>query len=240
MKIVLQKFIADSGYCSRRQAEKLIRGGAVKVNGKIASVGERADENDTVLLRGERIGRVKPEKIYIKLNKPLGYTCTSRKFENEKNVFDLVKVQERLFVVGRLDKNSRGLVLLTNDGALAQKLTHPRYEINKNYLVKIAETKGKLTDQDIAVVSRRLKNGLDIGEGDGLSQVKEVQYLQNNLFVLTLNEGKKRQIRRMFKALGLDILDLERVELGGLKLGNLSLGQWAYLTPTEIIKLKSN
>ena len=237
MKIVLQKFIADSGYCSRRQAEKLIRGWAVKVNGKIAGVGERADENDLVLVNNKRLD-LGVVKIYVKLNKPLGYTCTSRTFENEKNVFDLVKTPERLFVVGRLDKNSHGLVLLTNDGELAQKMTHPRYEIGKNYLVKVEAHEDELTPGDIDDILRRFKSGIDIGEGDGTARAAEIKHLGSNNFRIVLTMGKKRQIRRMFKALNFRVADLERVGMGALQLGSLKPGKWEYLTPIEIKELK--
>ena len=237
MKVVLQKFIADSGYCSRRQAEKIIRSGAVKVNGKIVSVGERVDENDIVLINNKKVGSA-AAKIFIKLNKPVGYTCTSRKFENEKNVFDLVNIKERLFVVGRLDKNSHGLVLLTNDGELAQKFTHPSYEVGKTYMVKVEAHEEKLTEDDVNNILRRFKNGIEIGEGDGSVRAADIEYLGDNKFKIVLNMGKKRQIRRMFKALNFRVDDLERIGIGRLKLGELKTGKWLALTPDEIKELK--
>src|SRR6056297_2781176 len=131
---VLQKFLAETGHCSRRQAEELIKRGRVQVNGETAEPGQRVSEGDDVRVDEEVLVGPK-EKIYIKLNKPAGYTCTNRKFSGEKNVFDLVPSKEKLFVVGRLDKDSRGLVLLTNDGDWANQLSHPSFGCEKEYEV---------------------------------------------------------------------------------------------------------
>ena len=183
MDIVLQKFIADSGLASRRAAERLISDGRVKVNGKIASLGQRVSSKDEVIVAGKKV-KPAPDKIYLLLNKPVGYTCTNRYFLGEKNVFSLLKNnQDRLFVVGRLDKDSHGLVLLTNDGPLTQTLTHPRYEIKKTYRVKI--DKEILVADQPGIVSR-LKNGIDIGEGDGLAKVESAKFLDNRKLEIIL------------------------------------------------------
>lgn len=233
MQIILQKIIASSGYCSRRTAELLIRQGLVKVNKQTAVIGETADPNkDTIIVKGKLIGR-EAKKIYLKLNKPLGYTCTNKKFSGEKNIYDLINISDRLFAVGRLDKNSHGLIILTNDGELTQKLAHPRYNHEKIYKVKIK----KLTDEADKII-KKLTAGIDIGEGDGRVRVKKAQYLQNKTFIITLNEGKKRQIRRMFGALGMDVFDLERTSFAGLELGDLKEGKFEYLNQEEINKLK--
>ncbi|HBA37021.1 TPA: pseudouridine synthase [Candidatus Falkowbacteria bacterium] len=235
MLIILQKAIAASGYCSRRKAEELIRNDRVKINGQAATLGAKADpEKDKITINNRLISRA-ADKIYLKLNKPIGYTCTNRHFPGEKNIFDLVNLSERLFAVGRLDKDSRGLILLTNDGDLAQHLTHPKFEQEKNYEVKIA---GQIDNPDFII--KKLIGGLDIGEGDGLARAKNAKYLQNGLFVITLNEGKKRQIRRMFQSLGIKVRDLKRTTLGGLSLGTLSEGRWEYLPQEEIMRLKNN
>ncbi|MFA5155138.1 MAG: pseudouridine synthase [Patescibacteria group bacterium] len=235
MRLILQKIIAQSGYTSRRKAEALVRNGRVKVDGRVATIGETADpEQATITINGKLLN-APARRIYIKLNKPTGYTCTNREFVGEKNIFQLAKVQERLFAVGRLDKDSRGLVLLTNDGALAQRLSHPRFQHDKVYEARVKE---KLARPE--AVAAKLKQGVDIGEGDGVVKAKNVQYLQNNLFIITLNEGKKRQIRRMFQVLGLVVVDLKRIKLAGLELGNLKEGAWANLTPAEIKKLSIN
>lgn len=235
MKVILQKIIAQSGYCSRRKAEELIRAGQVEVNGQPVTVGYLADDlKDEITINGQMISRA-AEKIYIKLNKPRGYTCTNRYFPGEKNIFDLVDIPERLFTVGRLDKDSRGLVLLTNDGSLTQRLTHPKFEHEKIYEIIINE---RITQPDI--ITNKLLKGVNIGEDDGIVRVKDIQYLQNGLFVIILNEGKKRQIRRMFQALDLEVNDLKRISLANLNLGNLKEGHWAYLSQEEVTKLKVN
>jgi len=231
--MILQKAIAASGYCSRRKADELIRAGYVRINGEMATIGDQADpEKDIISVKGKNMPG--PEKkIYIKLNKPLDYTCTNKKFKNEKNIFDLVDIPERLFAVGRLDKDSHGLVLLTNDGDMAQRLAHPRFQHEKMYEVKVREEV-----RNPQAVMNKLLQGIDIGEGDGTGRIKSVKYLQNRVFIITLTEGKKRQIRRMFAWLGLKVIDLQRIGLAGLGIGILKEGTWVYLTPEEIIKLK--
>ncbi len=234
MKIILQKAIASSGYCSRRKAESLIREGKVEVNGAEAIIGDMVDlKEDEIKISGQLIGEAE-EFVYIKLNKPVGYVCTSRKFSGEKNIFDLIQISERLYPVGRLDKNSRGLVLLTNDGDLAQKLSHPKFEHEKVYHIRLKP--GAFFDG--RVVAEKLEKGVDIGEGEGIARAKKAQYLQNRDFIITLSEGKKRQIRRMFAAFRLDIDDLLRVEIAGLKLDNLKEAAFQHLSDRELADLK--
>lgn len=234
MQIILQKAIANSGYCSRRKADELIRNGHVKIDGRVAIIGEQADpEVNKITIDGSLIGK-EEKKVYIMLNKPLGYTCTNRNFKNEKNIFELVDLPERLFAIGRLDKDSHGLILLTNDGDLTLKLSHPRFEHDKEYEVRVR-------DEVInpGMVVKNLLNGIDIGSGDGVVKAVNAKYLQNDLFVITLNEGKKRQIRRMFDALGTRVVDLKRINIGGLSLGNLPEGKWDYLDEEETAYLLS-
>lgn len=250
MKIVLQKFIAESGYCSRRRAEELIRQKKVLVNGRIAELGMKADEGDDVKIAGRKLSLSK-EKIYIILNKPKGYTCTNRSFVGEKNVFDLVNTplpaqagrsaatpleggfKTKLFAVGRLDKESHGLVLLTNDGDLALRLTHPRYEHEKEYIATICNYELRITNDEVI---NKFKSGVDIGEGDGVVKARDIKYLGDNKFKIILTEGRKRQIRRMFKALGCEIKDLVRVRIGSIELGNLKEGCWKKVGIDEIQK----
>ncbi len=232
MKMILQKAIAISGHCSRRQAEMLIRNGQVKINGELALIGVQADpEKDTITVKGRLLGNA-PKKTYIMLNKPIGYTCTNRHFAKEKNIFDLIDLDLRLFAVGRLDKDSRGLVLVTNDGDLTLKLSHPRFANEKDYEVKV---KDEVINPELVI--KNLLTGIDIGDGDGVVKAAKAKYLQNGVFIITLNEGKKRQIRRMFSKLGTQVVDLRRIGLGGLSLGNLPEGKWDYLTPQEVTAL---
>lgn len=234
MKMILQKAIAESGYCSRRKAEELIRNGKVEINGSPAFIGEQADpEKDKITIQGHLLP--KPEKkIYLMLNKPLGYTCTNRRFPNEKNVFDLVNLPNRLFTIGRLDKNSRGLILLTNDGDLAQKLSHPKFGHYKEYEVKI-----KAENINPSLIVKKFSEGVGLGGGDACVKVIKIKYLQNKIFRITLGEGKKRQIRRMFAALGAKVVNLKRISFSGLTLDSLPERKWRYLNEEEIKKLKS-
>ncbi|MDA3840547.1 MAG: pseudouridine synthase [Patescibacteria group bacterium] len=237
MKIVLQKYIADSGHCSRRQAEELIRSGKVSVNKKKAELGMRVGERDDVFIGNEKIGE-KKEHIYIILNKPVGYVCTTKKFKGEKNVFDLVKTNERLFIVGRLDKDSQGLVLLTNDGDLAQEMTHPSFEHEKKYIIEVDKAR-----KDIQEIVKNFLKGVDIGRdpstssgrGDGIVWTKNAKHLGGKLFEIILVEGKKRQIRRMFATQGLEVKRLTRISLGKLKLSKLENGKWKNINKNQII-----
>lgn len=240
MNAVLQKVIADSGLASRREAEKMIKMGSIKVNGKLASLGDRADiEKDIVTIKGKPLPRP-AGKIYLKLNKPVGYTCTNRSFPGEQNVFQLISLKERLFSVGRLDKDSRGIIILTNDGNLAQKISHPRLQHEKTYEVRLFAQRGEdFSDYEGRQIAYLLTKGVEIGEGDGIAKAKRTEYLQNNIFIITLGEGKKRQIRRMFGGLKLRVADLQRTNFAGIGLGGIKEGEWRNLSQQEIAKLKN-
>ena len=237
-KIVLQKFIANAGYCSRRKAEECIRSGQVKVNNKIAELGMKVSSDDKIEI-GNKLIELPKEKIYIILNKPVGVTCTNRKFKNEKNVFELLPDEfKNLHVVGRLDKNSRGLVLLTNDGDLTMRMTHPRFGHEKKYMVQLSimnyqlhpSSEHKRIDQ---IIDNFLK-GIDIGDGDGIVKAKNIKYLEKDKFEIILTEGKKRQIRRMFKKIGLKVSDLQRVAIEEIELGGLNEGKWKKLKSGDL------
>lgn len=234
MDFPLTKVIAESGLVSRRGAEKLIRSGQVKINGRQAPLGAVADPQKDIISVNNRPLPKKADKIYIKLNKPKDYTCTNREFLGEKNIFNLINISERLFAVGRLDKDSCGLVILTNDGDLALRLAHPRYGHIKRYEVTVLET----LVRPLGVVAS-LRRGVDIGSGDGIVRAATIEYLENKTFIITLNEGKKRQIRRMFEALNLTVTSLRRVSFAGLELGGLKEGQWVRLSEKELNRIKS-
>ncbi|MFA5771016.1 MAG: pseudouridine synthase [Patescibacteria group bacterium] len=238
MSVVLQKYIADSGHCSRREAERLIRAGKIKLNNRVAELGSRVEMGDRVSI-GNKGLYAKQENLYIALNKPVGYVCSNRKFENEKNIFDLISLRDKLFVSGRLDKESHGLVFLTNDGVLAQNLSHPSFGHEKEYEVKVDRD-----DLDPDEVIRKFRKGIDIGEGDGYVRAKFVEQISNNRFRIVLTEGKKRQIRRMFAFFDCKVIDLVRVRIGseksGLRLGKLQLGEWRFLSDKEVKGLKED
>ena len=235
MKRILQKLIAESGYCSRRAAEELINRGQVKLNGVLAKPGDMADDDDKVKVRGQVIGAPR-EKVYIKMNKPIGYTCTNRQFKGEKNIFELAEsLPSGVFTIGRLDKNSRGLILITNDGDLTLKLTHPRHAHEKVYEVKV---RSDVTDLSAQKAKEVFIKGVPFNEDEGIAKAKKVDYLGEGFFRLVLCEGKKRQIRRMFEWAGLRVIDLKRVSFAGLELGSLPEGKWGYLNKAEIERLK--
>ena len=226
----LNKFIADCGVASRRKAEDLIRAGKICVNGQIVSnLGTKIDPTaDKVVLDGKKITPVE-KKIYLKLNKPRGYISSCRSEKGERTIMDLVKdIPERLYPVGRLDMDSEGLMLLTNDGELANRLMHPRYEHEKEYTVNV---KCPMTNEQM----KELSSGILI---DGRKTLPaKVKLLGEKEFSIILKEGKKRQIRRMVEAVGNRVVGLRRVRIGKLNLGKLPLGKYAYLTSSEIRSL---
>jgi len=232
--MILQKFIAQSGYCSRRQAEEYIRAGRVFVNEKKAELGQVYQIGDVVRVDKQLIEEQK-NKIYLAVNKPVGYVCTNAMFKDEKSVFELLSKEYHgrgLFAVGRLDKNSRGLVVLTNDGDWANLMTHPRYEHEKEYVVTINNS--QLTINQSKEIIAYFGNGIDIGEGDGVVRVKDVEYLGEGRFRIILTEGKKRQIRRMFKVVGLEVEDLCRVRIGDVQLSGIKESEY------KIIKINKS
>ena len=232
-KINLQKYISSCGICSRRKAEKLIICQKIKINEKIAKVTDRVDKNDIVKLNNKII-QPQNNKIYIALNKPAGYTCTAKEFKNEKNIFSLVKIKERLFTIGRLDKESSGLLILTNDGDLALKLSHPRYNHEKKYEITFdKKIKKEQTDRLLAgILIKNKKNKYSV-------KAKKIKKIADNKILITITEGKKRQLRYMAEAVGLKIIALKRVEISGLFLNNLALGKWEYLTKEKIDLLRN-
>lgn len=214
---------------SRRKAEELIRLGInITVNGQAPCIGQMVDENDDVRIGDEKV-LLPQEHVYIKLNKPKGYTCTNRSFKGEQNIFELVKTEYQLHVVGRLDKDSRGLVVLTNDGEFTQKMTHPKFQHEKEYIV---EVRNNLRKNPLLTLIKKLEQGVDIGDGDGVVTVKSIKHLsekgENHKFNIILTQGKKRQIRRMFGALGWDVVDILRTRIEAINLNSLKEGEWEF------------
>ena len=228
-KIRLQKYLADCGIASRRRAEKFIMQGKVKVNGKVVKeLGTKVDLKDKIEFNGKIVKPIE-KRIYIMLNKPVGYLSTVRKSkEKGKTVLDLVKEKQRIFPIGRLDKDSSGLLILTNDGDLALKLTHPRYTKEKEYEVEV----NKPITADFV---ERMKKGVIIEEGKTLPA--KVKQFGLRKFNITLKEGKKRQIRRMCERLGFEVKKLHRIRINKLKLGNLKVGEFKHLDEQDIRKL---
>ncbi len=229
MLVRLQKYLSGAGICSRRTAEEYIKAGRIKVNGEVVTqLGVQIDpEKDRVEVSGE-IVRDNHQLIYIMLNKPKGY-ITSRSHRGEKIVFDLVDIKERLNPVGRLDKDSTGLLLLTNDGSLHHRLIHPSFDHEKEYAVEV-----KAPIDDMAL--RMFEKGLAI---DGVkTRQASVHRIDARKFSIVLQEGRKRQIRRMVEAVGNRVVSLHRVRMATLQLGNLKTGHWRYLSKKEISSLQ--
>ena len=229
----LQKFFSDCGVLSRRAAEAEIAAGKVKVNGAVAQIGDSINpEVDIVEYKGKRIlPRASEKRHYIMLNKPRGYVTTMQDEKGRPTVANLTAgVGTRVYPVGRLDMDSEGLLLLTDDGEFANQLTHPRHEIPKIYHVTLSKV---LTKDEIAALRAPM-------ELDGYRlQPVTVKKLAPDTIQMNLYEGRNRQIRRMCEAAGLKVIRLQRVAIGDLGLGDLPLGRWRELTPDEIHYLTS-
>ena len=232
MKERLQKLLSAAGVCSRRAAEGYITARRVTVNGETALLGQQADpETDDIRVDGVPLGR-EPEAVYLMLNKPRGYVTTVSDEQGRKTVMDLLTgVSTRVYPVGRLDRDSEGLLLLTNDGALTHRLLHPSHQVDKVYLVTVrgdirgaAERLMAITELDGEPIAPARAQELSRHEGQALLRV-------------TIHQGKNRQIRRMCAGLGLHVEKLQRVEEDGLRLDDLPIGKWRYLTAQEIQRI---
>lgn len=230
----LQKYIADCGVTSRRKAEDLILENRVKVNGRTVNVlGTKVDPiEDSVMLNGEIIDSMRVDHRYIVLNKPRGYITTMHDPEGRKTIKDLIPVKERLFPVGRLDYLSEGLLLVTNDGELANMVMHPRFEVVKTYEVKVF---GKVS----LPVLKRLRDGIEAHDGSlkPLS-VRIIKQLANKTWLeFRLSEGKNREIRRICEACDITIDKLKRVAIGGLSIDGIKPGSWEYINKKDLLRL---
>jgi len=228
----LQKYLAHQGIASRRESEKLIMAGQVKVNGKIVTkMGVKIDaEKDKVEVNQKALQKRKEQLVYVILNKPTGYVTTCHRTKHEKKIVtDLVKIPERIYPVGRLDKDTSGLLLMTNDGNLTYQLTHPKFEKSKEYEVKV---QGKITEGALT----KLREGVKLrGEKTSSTQIKR---LSGNKFLITLTEGKNRQIRRICRKVGFPVLKLKRVKIKNLDFADVKESKWRFLTKKEVEILK--
>jgi 23S rRNA pseudouridine2605 synthase len=225
----LQKVLAAAGIASRRASEELIAAGRVTVNGEVAELGAKCDPTvDVVALDGERVN-VDPDRVYVMLNKPRGVVTTADDPQGRQTVVDLVQLPQRLFPVGRLDQDTEGLLLLTNDGELTHQLLHPSYEVERIY---VALVPGPVRKRTLA----QLREGVELE--DGPARVKRVRVLEEErskaLVEVVMTEGRKREVRRLFAAVGLTVERLARVAYGGVELGELRQGKWRFLTQSEI------
>ena len=232
----LQKFIANQGICSRRKAEEYITPGRIKVNGNvIMELGTKIDPSkDVVEVDGKKISNIAGKKVYILLNKPIGYVTTTRDQFNRNTVLDLVNVKEKVLPVGRLDMYTSGAIILSNDGDFIYKITHPKYEVERTYNVTL---KGQVTDEEI----EQLKNGVQIENYvTGKAKVKILRIDKEkdlSRVELIIHEGKNREVRKMCEAIGRKVLALHRTKIGNISVKDLRLGTWRYLKPNEIKSL---
>lgn len=234
--IRLQKFISQCGIASRRKAEEMILNGSVKVNGKTAVLGDKVTAEDKVFLKGKRIVMPKTKFRYIMLNKPRGFITTMNDDRGRKCVAQLVSnVGERVYPIGRLDKDSEGMLVFTNDGEFANKVMHPRNGVYKIYRVTVRPT----IDEEQLI---KLETGVEIYGKKTAPAIVHVIHKEQGRVVLEmiLHEGKNREIRKMCEAVGLEVARLKRTQIGGVKMGMLKQGDWRDLTENEVKKLLSN
>ncbi len=231
----LQKYMAECGIASRRKSEELIRNGVVKVNGEVAEIGQKIDPNkDIVSVSGRKIQK-EQRHVYIMLNKPRGFISTMSDEHDRRCVAELVAdVGTRVYPIGRLDKDSEGLLLFTNDGKFANNLMHPSKHVSKTYRVTV---RPEVTDDMIT----QMMTGMMIdGQKTLPADVKIVtKEPERTVMEVTICEGRNRQIRKMCEGLGLEVARLKRISEGSVKLGMLKLGSWRELTPDEVRSLKN-
>ena len=241
----LNRFLAQSGIASRRKCELIVRSGRVTVNGvKITNPFYLVGESDKVLLDGEPISPPR-ETIVILLNKPRGVLTTTADTHHRKTVMELVKMDARLFPIVRLDRDTTGVLLLTNNGDLAFKMTHPKFEVERIYQVTIDKPLSKID-------KRKIETGVDIGEGEvgkgdvldcrlfySSKGVKKSNGSSTSMVRLRMKHGKKREVKRIFSSLGYKVLSLHRESFAGVDAHGLKIGQWRKLTPVEVEKLMS-
>ncbi len=234
-EVRLQKFLANNGVCSRRKAEEYIQQGLVKVNGEtVTELGRKINlEKDEVIFKGNKVGKI-DKKVYILLNKPIGYVTTTKDQFERSTVLDLVHVKEKILPVGRLDMYTSGALILTNDGEFIYKVTHPKYEIEKTYNVTL---KGIITKDE----TKKLEDGVEIENyTSGKAKVKILKTDKEkdiSRIEITIHEGKNREVRKMCNSIGRKVLALHRSKIENIDVKNLKLGEWRYLNNKEINSL---
>jgi len=235
-KIRIQKLLSDAGFCSRRKAEEYIVAGKVQVNGRPVKLGDKASSTDRIMVNGQLV--VMPKKKnnrYIMLNKPRGYVTTMSDDLNRKCVIDLLNgVEERVYPVGRLDKDSEGLLLFTNDGSFANGIMHPSRHISKTYRVTV---RPDISEEQLIAMSKGME--LDEIKMQPANVIVKTKETGRVVLLITIHEGKNRQIRRMCEAVGLEVARLRRISIGPLKLGMLKPGTYRDLTAEELCALRN-
>ncbi|RHD17469.1 23S rRNA pseudouridine(2604) synthase RluF [Eubacterium ventriosum] len=225
----LNKFLSDAGYCSRREADRLVEQGVVKVNGKTAVMGQKVTINDSIMVKGKNISR-EEEQILIALNKPVGIECTTD-LNNPDNIVDFINFDKRIYPIGRLDKNSQGLILLTNDGSIVNNILKGSNYHEKEYVVTVDKP---VTDDFI----KKMSTGVRIL--DQVTRPCKVAKVKKHVFNIVLTQGLNRQIRRMCGELGYNVQKLKRIRIMNIELGNLPVGQYRKVTDSELKELMRN
>lgn len=228
-QIRLNKFLSDAGYCSRREADRLVEQGVVKVNGKTAVMGQKVTINDSIMVKGKNISR-EEEQILIALNKPVGIECTTD-LNNPDNIVDFINFDKRIYPIGRLDKNSQGLILLTNDGSIVNNILKGSNYHEKEYVVTVDKP---VTDDFI----KKMSTGVRII--DQVTRPCKVAKVKKHVFNIVLTQGLNRQIRRMCRELGYNVQKLKRIRIMNIELGNLPVGQYRKVTDSELKELMRN
>lgn len=228
-QIRLNKFLSDAGYCSRREADRLVEQGVVKANGKTAVMGQKVTINDSIMVKGKNISR-EEEQILIALNKPVGIECTTD-LNNPDNIVDFINFDKRIYPIGRLDKNSQGLILLTNDGSIVNNILKGSNYHEKEYVVTVDKP---VTDDFI----KKMSTGVRIL--DQVTRPCKVAKVKKHVFNIVLTQGLNRQIRRMCGELGYNVQKLKRIRIMNIELGNLPVGQYRKVTDSELKELMRN
>lgn len=231
----INKYLAQKGIASRREVDKLIEEGKIFINGKKATPGEKVSDSDKIEISGKKIdSKIEEKKVYFLLNKPKKIISATKDDRGRKTVVDLIKCNERIFPIGRLDYDTEGAILLTNDGEIYNKVIHPKSEIYKEYIALI---KGEISDIEI----QKLRRGIKLEDGITLpAKVKLLNRINDKSEVsIAIREGRNRQIRRMFQKLGYLVLELKREKIGDIILKDLKVGKYRELTKKELEYLKS-
>ncbi|MBI4599306.1 rRNA pseudouridine synthase [Candidatus Uhrbacteria bacterium] len=244
MQIRINKFLADKGIASRRAIDAMIADGRITVNGgRLEKPGYLVQKGDRITIDGKAVSaEQKKEYVYILLNKPAGCITTSKDTHGRKTVLDYVKIRKRIFPIGRLDKDTTGVLPLTNDGDLANALMHPRHEVEKVYRAYVnkpfSAADKKRFESGIMLDNRSARGGSALG---GKTAPCTTRFFRNNRrdVIITIHEGRNRQIHRMFNALGVTVERLDRMSYAGLTVGRLKQGEWRHLSPQEIKHIKS-
>lgn len=225
----INKFLSEIGYCSRREADKLIAQGRVTLNGKVPEMGTKVGDDDEIRVDGKSVEKKKSKPVYLAFNKPVGVVCTTNSRVEKNNIIDYIGFPERIFPVGRLDKASEGLILLTNDGEIANKVSRSRNDHEKEYIVRV----DRIVTPDFI---SRMSNGIPIL--DTLTKKCKVEKLDQHIFRIILTQGLNRQIRRMCEYLGYKVTALKRIRVMNIHL-DLPVGKYRELTPKELEVLKT-